>query len=236
MLTYRWGTADETEVHERFSVAGGVAPPVLIRADVSSAADTGNLMAAIRDTTERIDTFVSNAAGSTLVTSMEDLNERALLKTMQYSAWPTIGYVRAIKNTFGTYPRYIVAVSSTGPDCFSMNYDFIAASKAALETLCRYLAHRLRKEKDSVRVNVVRTLGLQTGSFRDVFGDKFGEYLAGLVPEDCLVREEDVADTILALCSGLMDGVNGQIITVDKGSVFADNIMRLYAEREVLSL
>jgi len=50
------------------------------------------------------------------------------------------------------------------------------------------------------------------------------------------VREEDVAGVVLALCSGLLDGMSGQVVTVDKGAVFADNVMRLYAERELLGL
>jgi len=50
------------------------------------------------------------------------------------------------------------------------------------------------------------------------------------------LKEEDVADVVLALCSGLMDGVKGQVITVDKGQLFSDNLMRLYAQREELGL
>ena len=39
---------------------------------------------------------------------------------------------------FGRYPRYVVGLSSGGPDAFYKNYDFVAASKAVMETLCRY--------------------------------------------------------------------------------------------------
>jgi enoyl-[acyl-carrier-protein] reductase (NADH) len=45
---------------------------------------------------------------------------------------------------------------------------------------------------------------------------------------------EEVANAILALCSGLMDGVSGQVIMVDRGTSFADNLMRLYNERDAL--
>jgi NAD(P)-dependent dehydrogenase (short-subunit alcohol dehydrogenase family) len=233
VLTYRWGSADEDEVRGRFAAAG--APePLFVQADASSADDTAALMATLRETRDGVDTFVSNVTGATLVGGMDDLNERAMLKTMQYTAWPTIAYVRAMKRAFGAYPRYVVAVSSIGPDHFNVNYDFVAASKAALETLCRYLAYRLRGE--GVRVNVVRTLGIRTTAFREAFGDEFSDFLTRLAPERRLVREEEVAGVILALCSGLLDGMSGQIVTVDKGAVFADNIMRLYAEREALGL
>jgi enoyl-[acyl-carrier-protein] reductase (NADH) len=36
----------------------------------------------------------------------------------------------------------------------------------------------------------------------------------------------------LALCSGLMDAVTGQVILLDKGVAFQDNLMRLFEERE----
>jgi enoyl-[acyl-carrier-protein] reductase (NADH) len=45
-----------------------------------------------------------------------------------------------------------------------------------------------------------------------------------------------VAGTILALASGLLDGMSGQVVTVDRGISFADNILRIYDEREELGL
>jgi enoyl-[acyl-carrier-protein] reductase (NADH) len=47
---------------------------------------------------------------------------------------------------------------------------------------------------------------------------------------------EEVSNAILALCSGLMDGVSGQVIMIDRGTTFFDNLMRLYNERDDLSL
>ena len=50
------------------------------------------------------------------------------------------------------------------------------------------------------------------------------------------MEPEEVAKAILALCSGLMDGVSGQVLMVDRGVTFRDNLMRLYNEREFLKL
>jgi len=50
------------------------------------------------------------------------------------------------------------------------------------------------------------------------------------------VTVEEVANTILALCSGLMDAVTGQVIAVDHGAPFYDNVMRLYGERDRIKL
>jgi hypothetical protein len=38
------------------------------------------------------------------------------------------------------------------------------------------------------------------------------------------------------LCSGLLDGVKGQVITVDRGQLFSDNMMRIFAQRKELGL
>ena len=45
-----------------------------------------------------------------------------------------------------------------------------------------------------------------------------------------------VGQCIVALCSGLLDGVKGQILTVDQGMLFSDDLMRLYSQREALAL
>jgi enoyl-[acyl-carrier-protein] reductase (NADH) len=42
-----------------------------------------------------------------------------------------------------------------------------------------------------------------------------------LTPEDC-------GKAVFALCSGFLDAVNGQIITVDYGMPFQDNLMMRY--------
>jgi enoyl-[acyl-carrier-protein] reductase (NADH) len=41
----------------------------------------------------------------------------------------------------------------------------------------------------------------------------------------------DVANAAVALCSGWMDSMCGQMLTVDRGAGFCDNAFRHYAER-----
>ena len=40
-----------------------------------------------------------------------------------------------------------------------------------------------------------------------------------------------MGDAALALCSGLLDGMTGQIVTLDRGVAFQDNLMRLFEQR-----
>ena len=234
VLTYRWGTADEDEVCSKFADIGAPAP-LLVQADAAEAEDTVALLKQIHDRHGAIEVFISNVAGSVVVPSFEEMSERALTKSIHYSAWPTFDYLQRIKTEFGKYPRYVVATSSPGPDSYNPGYEFVAASKAVLETLVKYANYRLRDE--DIRINVVRAAAVPTQSTRDMFGDELFAFLERVAPPGFeWLKEEDVADVVLALCSGLMDGVKGQVITVDRGQLFADNLMRLYAQREELGL
>jgi len=233
VLTYHWGSADETTVRAAFERAGAV-DPILINADMSRQEDTEDLMRQLREQCEVVDTFVSNVAVAPRVGRLEDINSRDFHRTFDYSVIPVIEYLQAIRRTFGRPPKYMIALSSTGIDHFTPNYAMVAASKAALEALCRYVSYDLRDE--DFRFNVVRTLGVITDSFRDMFGAEFEEAVRRHIPEEWLVQASEVADVILALCSGYFDALKGQAITVDKGALFADTVMRLYEEQSDLGL
>lgn len=234
ILTYRWGSADEDALKTAFS-AVGAKPPVIVQADAADAEDTMALLKGLKSSFDSIDVFVSNVAGSVVVPDFESMTERALLKSIQYSSWPTFAYMQKIKQVFGHYPRYVVATSSPGPDTYNPGYEFVAASKAVLETLVRYASYRLRDE--NVNINVVRAAALDTQSTREMFGSELFEFLERLAPPGFQwLKAEEVASVILALCSGLLDGVRGQILTVDQGMLFSDDLMRLYSQREALAL
>jgi hypothetical protein len=42
---------------------------------------------------------------------------------------------------------------------------------------------------------------------------------------------DEVAGAIYALSSGMLDAMNGQVVMVDRGTSFFDNLMRFYEER-----
>lgn len=232
-LTYKWGTANEEDVLRAFAEVGAPVPR-LVQADAVHDGDTAALLEEMHQRHESIDILISNVAVALVVKSFDEYEKRSLLRSIEYSAWPMVAYTRQIKRVFGRYPRYVVGLSSSGPDAFAANYDFVAASKAVLETLCRYMNYRLYSQ--DVRVNVVRAGLVRTESFRDTIGRDFEEFASRFNMERQFIPAEDVANTILALCSGLMDSVSGQVIRVDRGTSFFDNMMRLYEERDELSL
>ena len=129
ILTCRWGTADPDELRREF-VEMGALPPMIVEADVANAADTDRLIAEIAATYGRVDVFISNASLSLLVKDLDDYTERGFFQSLRASAWPTFGYLQAMRKQLPALPRYVVLMSSDGPDRYTNAYDFVAASKA----------------------------------------------------------------------------------------------------------
>lgn len=235
ILTYRWGDHDEDEIGAAFEKAEAPAP-LILQADVANGDDTTDLMARLKSDVNQIDVFISNVSVAPIIKSFEDYTLKGLKQGISYSSWPMVGYTLKIHDVFGKYPKYIIGVSSTGPSHYSFGYDFIAASKSVLEVLSRYLSYRLKDEE--VVINTVRSRAVRTQSLQDTFGEDFEGFISKLVPENYWVEPAEVANAILALCSGYCDAINGQTITVDRGTSFFDNFMDLYTryKKGVLNL
>ena len=186
------------------------------------------MLATIRERRGRLDAFVSNVAFAPPVHGIDEITQRGLHTALTYSTWPLIAYTRTAKEIFERPPRYVVAISSQGAQTFHVNYDVIAASKAALEALCRYLNHRLRDE--GTRVNVVSTRFVSTDSLRRTMGDDFEAFVERHAP-GTFTTPDEVAEAVFGLCSGLMDGVGGQVVNVDRGASVFENFSRLFEER-----
>jgi NAD(P)-dependent dehydrogenase (short-subunit alcohol dehydrogenase family) len=232
-LTYRWGGDDADELREQFRAAGA-AEPLLVQADVSRSEDCLALLQELQGRGLSPEAFISNATGAVVVHELADLTERALLQSVRYGGWPTSEYLLRMREVFGRYPRYVVAMSSDGPDRYSPGYDLVAASKSVLETLCRYLTYRLRNE--DVRINVLRSRAVRTDAFEATFGQELVSFAGRLGFGECFVEAEEVGRAALALCSGFLDGVRGQVITVDRGATFFDDLCWIYQHRTALDL
>jgi len=232
-LTHRWGSADEDEVRGRFAALG--APlPIILEADAAKDEDTRRVMAEIHKEHERLEVLLSNVCMVPKVEGVESLSKRAMLKSLEYSAWPLVSYLREVREVFGRYPRYVVGSSSDGPDHFYEGYDYVAVSKAVMEVLGRYLATRLIKE--DCRINMVRTRNVLTESALAIHGEDYPPFVKKYGGAAHFIEAEEVADAVLALCSGLFDAMSGQILNVDRGGTFIDSLMRVYRHREELGL
>jgi NAD(P)-dependent dehydrogenase (short-subunit alcohol dehydrogenase family) len=232
-LTHRWGSADENEIRARFA-AIGAPEPTIVEADVSRDEDTAQLLARIKERHESVEVFVSNVCIVQPSQGIESLKRRSLMKSLEYSAWPFVAYLQQIRELFGRYPRYVVGLSSDGPDRYFVHYEFVAVSKAVMETFCRYLSKHLAGE--DIRLNVLRTRNVVTDAVEEVFGPEYKRFVAKYAGEQYFIEPEEVGDAVLAICSGMLDALSGQVITVDKGIGFADGLMRLLEQQESLGL
>ncbi len=108
----------------------------------------------------------------------------------------------------------IVAISSLGAQRVLENYILVGASKAALESLVRYLAVELAP---GIRVNAVSGGVVETGALEH-FPNREEMLKAGAAnPVGRLVTPEDIAGAVAFLCSPDADMVRGQTLIVDGG-------------------
>jgi NAD(P)-dependent dehydrogenase (short-subunit alcohol dehydrogenase family) len=227
-LTHKWGSADTEAIHAAF-IAAGASTPHIVDADAGHEDDVRAVLAGIRERHGTLHAFISNVAFAPGVKTVEEYSRRGLATAIDYSVWPIVSHTQAIKEFFGAYPRYVLAMSSEGADFYHVNYDIVAATKAMLEALCKYMNQRLREH--GTRVNVLRTRFTRTESMRAVFGKEFESFLDKHSP-GLFTEPSEVGEAAVGLCCGLMDAVGGQIVTVDHGANLFDNFSRLYAERD----
>jgi NAD(P)-dependent dehydrogenase (short-subunit alcohol dehydrogenase family) len=228
-LTSKWGSADAAQIKDAFAEASAPEPDV-VEADASQPDDARAVLTRIKESHESLHAFVSNVAFGSVVKSFEDYELRGLTAGIGYSAWPIVTHTQAAHEVFGAYPRHVVGISSMGAEALHTSYDLIGPTKAVLESLCRYMNYRL--DREGVRVNVVRTRFVRTESLDATFGEAFVPFVERYAP-DLFTAAGDIGEAVYGVCSGLMDGLGGQVITIDGGASFADGFSRLYREREI---
>ena len=226
ILTYKWGSADLDEIREQFC-ALGAPEPIFEMADVSHGEDTQALIEKIAEDRDAVDIFINNVAFAARTPELADYKKRSFFKSLEYSAWPLVDYVETIRQVLGRPPGHVVAISSDGVDRSYPGYDFVAASKSVLEVFTRYMGSHLADEGS--RVNAVRFGMVATESFEAMFGKEVWQFLdeEGIDRADLLDADE-CGKAVLALCSGLLDAMQSEVVTVDGAMAFKDNMMRRY--------
>jgi enoyl-[acyl-carrier protein] reductase III len=110
----------------------------------------------------------------------------------------------------------IVGISSLGSFRVLENYVLVGTSKAALESVVRYLGVELAPR--GIRVNAVSGGIVETGAL-EFFPNK-EEMLAaarGRTPAGRMVEPRDIADAVVFLCSARAEMIVGQTLIVDGG-------------------
>jgi enoyl-[acyl-carrier protein] reductase III len=192
---------------EELRAAG--AEPVLVRGNVGSE----RVAAQVADL-GRLNALVHNAATGVIRPALEvekrhwdwtlDANAHALLALTQAAA-PQMERGASI-----------VAISSLGATRVLENYVLVGTSKAAVESLVRYLAVELAPR--GIRVNTVSAGVVETAALEH-FPNKDEMLQAGReqTPAGRLVEPGDVADAVAWLCSSGAEMVCGHTLVVDGG-------------------
>jgi enoyl-[acyl-carrier protein] reductase III len=110
---------------------------------------------------------------------------------------------------------HIVSLSSLGSVRVLPNYVAVGVSKAAVETLTRYLAVELAAQNivvNAVSGGLVETDALKHFPSRD---EMLGS--AARTPAGRMVEPEDIADVVAFLCTPAARMIRGQTIVVDGG-------------------
>jgi len=216
--TYLWGD-NLDQLEQDFS--SHICPPTFIQADASDERQSEALITSISQEFRSIDILISNVAFAPQF--KETYQYRELEASIQHNAWPLITYLELIKKAFSHHPKHVVALTSEGHrSCHLDRYDYVAASKAVLESLVKYISAR-----EEIIVNCISPGVVDTEAFDLVFGKNAQAFLKKHDP-DFVIPAEDVANVAVALCSGLMDAVRGQIIKVDKGKMFTDTFLKWF--------
>ena len=192
---------------------------LLVKADVGDLNDLNHLFDEVEEDFGGLDIFVHNAASGYNRPALEqkpkgwdwtmNINARALLFAAQRGA-PLME-----KRGGG----YIVSISSAGATRVLPDYVVVGASKAALESLTRYLGVELAPKNiivNAVSPGVVETDALHhfaSMGGQEAILQKFIES----VPTKKLVSLEDVAGVVAFLCTPAAKMIIGQTIHVDGG-------------------
>jgi enoyl-[acyl-carrier protein] reductase III len=184
------------------------AEPVLVRGNVTSERVLEQVRAL-----GPLDVFVHNAATGVIRPALET-EDKHWDWTLNANARSLLSLGRVIAPSM---PRgsAIVAISSLGSTRVLDNYALVGTSKAALESLVRYLAVELGPA--GINVNAVSGGVVDTGAL-DHFPNR--EEMLEMGTQNAagrMVTPEDMAAAVSFLCSPDAEMVRGQVLVVDGG-------------------
>lgn len=194
---------------------------IALPADLSSSAGVGLLASQVLERESTVHILVNNA-GATWGAPLEEFPEHAWSKVMSTNV------TAPFQLSVALLPALRAAASENDPARIlnigsidgirvpaTENYAY-AASKAAVHMVTRQLAHRL--VKDHVNVNAIAPGPFRSKMMAFVLDAEGGEDLVSSgVPMGRIGRPDDVAGTVIYLCSRAGSYLTGAVIPLDGG-------------------
>jgi enoyl-[acyl-carrier protein] reductase III len=195
------------EAAEELRAAG--TEPILVRGNVASERVVGEIASH-----GPFDVVVHNAATGVIRRALET-EDKHWDWTLAANARALLGLARAIVPTMPSGGS-IVAISSLGSTRVLENYVLVGTSKAALESVVRYLAVELAPR--GIRVNAVSGGVVETGALEHFPNrDEMIAWGTKRTPAGRLVEPDDIAGAVAFLCSPDAEMIRGQTLVVDGG-------------------
>jgi enoyl-[acyl-carrier protein] reductase III len=185
------------------------AEPVLVRGNVTSA----RVLAEV-EALGPLHVLVHNAATGVIRPALET-DDRHWEWTIGANARALLSLARVCVPAMPAGSS-IVGISSLGSTRVLENYILVGTSKAALESLVRYLAVELAPR--GIRVNAVSGGVVETGALEHFPNrEQMLEAARSRTPAGRMVEASDLAEAVCFLCSPGAEMIRGQTLVVDGG-------------------
>ena len=193
-----------------------------IKCDISNSDDRDALFSYVASKYGKLDVLVNNAGVAPLVREdMLSMDPESLdrlldinLKGTFFMSQQAANLMRKLGPT-GELPQRIVNIASLSSYSTTTSRAEYCISKAGVSMITQLFADRLAEE--GILVFEVRP-GLIDTDMITVAKDRYEKLIAeGMLPIARMGLPSDVADTVYAACSGLLDYTTGQILNADGG-------------------
>ncbi len=194
---------------------------LVVRADLAAEDEVRAMMRVVERELGHLDVLVANAA-STAFKPLLDAQPHNVALTMQTVVHSALLLVQGAVPLMAGRRGSIVTVSGIDTVRVMRGHGVLAAAKAALETLTRYLAVELAPH--GINVNAVLPGFVDTGSARTYaagryeggYAEAVGEWVRR-TPRGRVASPQEIARVIAFLCSPDADWIVGQVIIADGG-------------------
>ena len=186
----------------------------LFQADLKDAEQIRAMFKEVQRLFGRLDVLVHNAASGVFRSTL-DLTAKHWDWVMGTNARSLLLCAREAAASMPDGGR-IISLSSLGSNRVIPQYGAIGVSKAALESLTRYLAAEMAPR--GITVNTVSAGAVATEIWRLIpDGEEILQRVRERTPSGRLLTPEDVAETVYFLASPQAQMIQGQVIVVDGG-------------------